>query len=115
MNKNCSCQSRKQQACFTTWGKNTTFEYKQAMKEEMLATSDVQTKFKQLSITGALTNCTTYDRDSRQWMEITNMVTWLKLEAKSLRQDTTWQVENIFQYDNMVYDSENLYCYLSYY
>lgn len=81
MNKNCSCQSRKQQACFTTWGKNTTFEYKQAMKEEMLATSDVQTKFKQLSITGALTNCTTYDRDSRQWMEITNMVTWWKSRA----------------------------------
>lgn len=69
------------QTCFTTWDKHT-LEYNQAVKgckEEIRAAGDVLPKSKQmtqLSIAGALASCTPYDRKSKQWREMTDVVTY---------------------------------------
>lgn len=50
---------------FATWGKNTPYKYNQASKEEILAASDVQTTWKEMtppSVNSALTNSMPHDR-----------------------------------------------------
>lgn len=50
-------------------------------KEEIPAACDVQPESKemtQLSIAAALASCSPNDRKSKRWVEITDVVTWLK-------------------------------------
>lgn len=56
-----------------------TIKYNQAMKEEMLTADDVQPNIKQmthLSNTGALATYTPYNKKHKQWMEITDAISW---------------------------------------
>lgn len=63
------------------------------MKEKTLAAGDVRPKYKQMTqpgFAGVLGSFTQYDRKSKQWLRITDVVTWWKSV------DLTYQAKYIF-------------------
>lgn len=78
-------------------------EYNQASEEEIIATFYMRPKCKQITwanIAGLLANSTAYERKSKWWIEITDVIMWLKSRVlgnwlKCLAQDATSQVDNM--------------------